>query len=61
MGMQAKLLRRIAHQVGGGTRPAYMKQEEKHKDFAESIREWAEWNRKGAEEAKLHFMTGWRM
>ena len=48
-------------QVGGGTRPAYMKQEEKHKDFAEFLREWAEWNRKGAEAAKLHFETGFRM
>jgi len=51
-----------------GIRPAtlpfqtnYMKQEEKHKDFAEFLREWAEWNRKGAEAAKLHFETGFRM
>lgn len=29
-------------------------------DFATAIREWAEWNKRGAANAKLMFSTGFR-
>lgn len=29
-------------------------------DFAAAIREWAEWNKRGAANAKLMFSTGFR-
>ena len=29
-------------------------------DFAKALREWAEWNKRGAANAKLMFSTGFR-